>query len=80
MRTQHITATFSNGQQRIETGPLQINDDWTGTFIRGDNSGYYGLILSNLIKDLPEDFKRQHMFNVAALEGLAEVLSGSREF
>jgi hypothetical protein len=23
---------------RIETGPLQIDDDWPGVFIRGDNA------------------------------------------
>ena len=25
-------------KDRVETGPLQINDDWPGLFIRGDNS------------------------------------------
>lgn len=24
--------------QRVETGPLQINDDWPGIFIRGDSA------------------------------------------
>jgi len=26
----------TNSKERIETGALQINDDWTGLFIRGD--------------------------------------------
>lgn len=24
--------------QRVETGPLQVNDDWPGIFIRGDSA------------------------------------------
>lgn len=26
---------------RVETGPLQFNDDWPGVFIRGDNAMHY---------------------------------------
>ena len=27
----------ANNKERVETGALQINDDWTGLFIRGDD-------------------------------------------
>ena len=26
---------------RVETGPVQFNDDWPGVFIRGDNAHAY---------------------------------------
>ena len=32
--------------KRIETGALQIDDDWTGLFIRGDDALYLRDILS----------------------------------
>jgi len=38
--------------ERIESGPLQVGDDWPGTFIRGDNSFYYGTVLTGVIKRL----------------------------
>lgn len=31
---------------RVETGPLQIGDDWPGIFIRGDNAMHYAMRLS----------------------------------
>lgn len=34
---------------RVETGPLQFNDDWPGIFIRGDNALYYSFLLNQLI-------------------------------
>ena len=33
--------------KRIETGALQINDDWTGLFIRGDDALYLRHILAD---------------------------------
>ena len=39
----------ANISERIETGVLQVNDDWPGIFIRGDNALYYGYILQELI-------------------------------
>jgi hypothetical protein len=40
-------------ESRIETGPLQFNDDWPGTFIRGDNAAWYALLLGRLL-DTPQ--------------------------
>ena len=34
---------------RVETGGLQINDDWPGLFIRGDDCFYFKGILDGLI-------------------------------
>jgi len=47
--------TVENLEERIETGPLQINDDWPGTFIRGDNAAYYALMLGELLSTRKED-------------------------
>ena len=37
-------------ENRVETGPLQINDDWPGIFIRGDNAMHYAYSLDMLLK------------------------------
>lgn len=34
---------------RVETGTLQINDDWPGVFIRGDNAAWYAMQLDLLL-------------------------------
>lgn len=31
--------------KRMETGPVQFNDDWPGVFIRGDRALYYAHML-----------------------------------
>ena len=35
---------------RPETGPIQLGDDWPGTFIRGDDSFFYATCLSVAIE------------------------------
>jgi hypothetical protein len=35
--------------ERVETGPIQIGDDWPGVFIRGDNAIYYRMCLEALL-------------------------------
>ena len=51
MATQNIPY---EGEKRVETGPVKFGDDWTGYFIRGDNS--YQLLLA--IRELKEYFKK----------------------
>jgi len=36
--------------ERVETGPVQFGDDWPGVFIRGDNAGYYALVLKEVLQ------------------------------
>ncbi len=36
-----------NDSVRVETGPVQFNDDWPGVFIRGDNAAYYAMMLES---------------------------------
>lgn len=33
---------------RVETGALQINDDWPGVFVRGDDCIQYSMMLNHL--------------------------------
>jgi hypothetical protein len=40
---------------RIETGPVQFNDDWPGVFIRGDNAAFMALALSTVIDAIDQD-------------------------
>jgi hypothetical protein len=37
-------------KKRIETGPVQFNDDWPGIFIRGDECFAYYLALREVLK------------------------------
>lgn len=50
-----LTCKLPDGLSRIETGPLQINDDWPGTFIRGDDSAYYAHVLEYIIPILEKN-------------------------
>lgn len=34
-------------ETRLETGPVQFNDDWPGVFIRGDRAAYYAMMLES---------------------------------
>lgn len=61
--------------QRIETGPVQINDDWPGVFIRGDNAMFYGMALKQLLSRLKDDKDMENLINISPLHGLAELLA-----
>ena len=39
---------------RVETGPLKFEDDWTGTFIRGDDSLGFAFAIRSIIEDIEE--------------------------
>ena len=38
--------------ERIETGALQIDDDWTGLFIRGDDALMLRHVLANAVRGI----------------------------
>lgn len=61
---------------RPETGPMAFGDDWPGVFIRGDNAGYYAMILKQFLDD-PDSLKANGIYK-SVLEGLVSVLGGSR--
>ena len=60
---------------RIESGPVQFNDDWPGVFIRGDNAMFYGMALKGLLSMLKDDNNMDRMLTVSPLYGLAELLA-----
>lgn len=36
-------------KERVETGPAQVNDDWPGFFIRGDNAFAIRLAIATIL-------------------------------
>lgn len=58
---------------RIETGPLQFNDDWPGTFIRGKHACHYAMVLG-LFLDNPDT--RNPIYE-SVLRGLQSDLASS---
>lgn len=58
---------------RPETGPMKFGDDWTGVFIRGDNAGYYAMLLREALPQI------EHPISRGMLEGLLKTLEGSNE-
>lgn len=39
-------------QERVETGPIQFGEDHPGLFVRGDQAGYYAMVLKQLVESL----------------------------
>lgn len=69
---------IQNLEGRIETGPVQFNDDWPGIFIRGDNSGYYALHLKEAIERLEQIAKEEEVgiwITIDVLKGLLSDLT-----
>jgi len=56
---------------RVETGPLVINDDWPGVFIRGDNAAWYAMQLNILMSNLPDTID---VFTRSSINGLISTL------
>jgi hypothetical protein len=63
-------------KQRVETGKVQIGEDWPGVFIRGDNAMHYAITLRGFLR------KHGHgdddALAVAVLRGLVGVLMEAR--
>jgi hypothetical protein len=63
--------------ERVETGPVQFNDDWPGVFIRGDNAAYYAIHLNEAIKKVKDIYDPRSFISVSVLENLLHLLRGS---
>jgi hypothetical protein len=59
--------------ERIETGPLQIDDDWPGVFIRGGSAIHFGIHLQHALTRLPQD-EGMDVIGRSVLTGLAKTL------
>jgi hypothetical protein len=82
-KVQKISADLSN-LSRVETGVLQINSDWPGVFIRGDNAAGYAMYLDQILRimksesemfDGCQDFMTS--ISIINLEGLKKLLESS---
>lgn len=60
---------------RVETGPVQFGDDWPGTFIRGDNAGWYAMAIKMILEHYGDQMNP--IMERAALESLMKDLSSS---
>lgn len=65
----------TDGLGRIESGPLQVGDDWPGTFIRGDNCMGYVATL-NMVIYWAEAGKVPDAMTVEQVRGLISELAG----
>ena len=74
MKTNQTIRKLPAQSSRVETGPVQFGDDWPGVFIRGDNAGYYALVLCGVLAN-KEAAKHLCQLDVAALTGLASDLA-----
>lgn len=69
---------FDDGKpaQRVETGPLQINSDWPGVFIRGDNALNYARQLSRLLYQLEDSTQAVDKLALYSVKSLVDTLRG----
>lgn len=57
----------ADNKERIETGGLQINDDWPGLFIRGDNALYLSMLISMGINEVYDIQLKMHLLSIKKL-------------
>jgi len=82
MERQEIKTDSIDRTQRIETGPLKINDDWTGYFIRGDHAGWMAMqaeTVKERIDKLSEEEKEKLPFYLFTLLEEIKHFGSSRE-
>lgn len=64
-----VTKIDYNGS-RVETGSLQIGDDWPGVFIRGDAAAYYSMMIESFLEN------REDALAEFQVRDLARILGG----
>lgn len=73
MKLQHIK-TEQKG--RVESGPVQFNEDWPGTFIRGDDAGWCAFMLNEFITKHKDSL--HPLMELGPLQHLLNLLESSR--
>ena len=58
------------GDHRVETGALQINDDWPGLFVRGDDCLGFKFLLEDMLKTA-------NMFDAFAIKELIKEINSA---
>lgn len=76
MVQQYDIPSLKASKDRIETGPVKFNDDWTGLHIRGDNALYFAMCLDDVLANLPEYYNPIYR---GELESLVKLLSSVDE-
>lgn len=66
--------TSPDVKDRIETGALQINNDWPGLFIRGDDALYLATCIDGLLEVLSEEDKQKALFFLSSLTGISNTI------
>lgn len=61
---------------RPECGPMQFGDDWPGTFVRGDRSAYYAMLLRALLDGNADQMSRKQLEGLVAMLEACNVASG----
>jgi hypothetical protein len=71
-----LPSPFKDGSpvERVETGALQINGDWPGIYIRGDNALYYSMQLSRVLDQLDPASELVDIIAVSSLKSLVDTL------
>lgn len=65
----------SLNESRLETGKLEVPNDWPGIFIRGDNALYYAACITDTLNKKSVDSE----FQYAVLQGLRDLLFSCEE-
>ena len=55
-----VTKIMKQSKLRLDSGPLQIGDDWPGYFFRGKHAFFYGSVLAGLIEQVYPDGSPTH--------------------
>lgn len=61
----------SGPDRRVESGPLQFDDDWPGVFIRGDDALGYAMLLDRAVEVLNE---KGECIDAAVVGGFSRLL------
>jgi len=68
---------ISDLPDKVLTGPLQINDDHPGFFLRGDATLYYAICLENILESIKKNINPDPVYE-ESLQKLLRSLRGSR--
>jgi hypothetical protein len=71
-----LSSPFGDGTpaRRVETGALQINEDWPGVFVRGDNALYYAMALDRVLDQLDQSREIVDIISLSSLKSLVDTL------
>lgn len=63
---------------RVETGPMQFDEDWKGIFIRGDNALMYYLPILQYVKEKLKD--DDNILQMLGINNLIELFQHADQF